>query len=154
MAPTIPLTPKNRRRRIPHQMKPILSAHQRYKARHIKLGLCVQCSRKPKPGLLLCRVCWERVRKWRMARNPLFCLECRKLIRPEERTGRSIHKKCVQKRIARIYPLVHRRAALAYQRRHRKMGLCIKCPRKAFKGGLCRKHYRMAQEQYYERTAG
>ncbi len=135
-------------------MKPILSAYQRYKARHIKLGLCVQCSRKPKPGLLRCRVCLERTRKWRMERHPLYCLECRKLIRPEERTGRGIHKKCVQKRIARMHPPIHRSAALAYQERHRKLGLCYSCPRKAFKGGLCRKHYGMVLERYYERAAG
>ena len=135
-------------------MKSIPSAYQRYKARHIKDGLCVKCSRKPKPGLLYCRVCLERERKRRMARNPLFCLECRKLIRPEERTGRNIHKKCVQKRIARMHHPAHRRAVLAYQDRHRKLGLCYRCPRKAFKGSLCRKHHRMAQEWYYERTAG
>ncbi len=134
-------------------MKAIPSAYQRYKARHIKAGLCVKCSRKPKPGLLHCRVCRERARSRYMARNPLFCLECRKLIKPEERTGRSIHKKCVQKRIARIYPLVYRRAVLVYQKRHRKLGLCIQCPRKAFKGGLCRKHHRMVLERYY-RAAG
>ncbi len=154
MAPTTLLTPKNRRRRIPHQMKPIPSAYQRYKARHIRLRLCIRCSRKPKPGLLYCRVCLERARKWHMERYPLFCLECRKLIRPEERTGRRIHKKCVQKRIARMLRLTHRRAALAYQERHRKLGLCHNCPRKAFKGRLCRKHYRIAQERYYERAAG
>ncbi len=135
-------------------MKPILSAYQRYKTRHIRLGLCIRCGRKPKPGLLCCRVCLERIRKQNMARHPLYCLECRKLIRPEERTGRSIHKKCVQKRIARMHPLVHRRAALAYQERHRRLGLCYDCPRKAFKGGLCRKHHRMERERYYERAAG
>ncbi len=128
-------------------MKPILSAYQRYKAHHIRLGLCVHCSRKPKPGLLFCQVCLERERKLRMARNPLFCLECRKLIRPEERTGRSIHKKCVQKRIARMHRLTHQKAAHAYQERHRKLGLCHICPRKAFKGGLCRKHYGMVLER-------
>ncbi len=135
-------------------MKPLPSAHQRYIARHINAGLCVQCSRRATKGLLRCRVCRERARKRRMERHPLFCLECRKLIRPEERTGRSIHKKCVQKRIARIHRLTHRRAALAYQERHRKMGLCTSCPRKVFKGSLCRKHYKMAQERYYERAAG
>jgi len=135
-------------------MKPIPNAYQRYKARHINAGLCVQCSRKPETGLLRCRVCRERERKRRMERHPLFCLECRKLIRPEERTGRSIHKKCVQKRIARMHRLTHRRAVLAYQERHRRLGLCHNCPRKRFKGALCRKHYRMAQEWYYERTAG
>ncbi len=128
-------------------MKPIPSAYQRYKARHIKVGLCVQCSRKPKLGLLRCRVCLERARKRHFERHPLFCLECRKLIRPEERTGRSYHRRCAQKRIARMHPLVHRRAVLAYQRRHRKMGLCSSCPRKVFKSRLCRKHYRMKRER-------
>ncbi len=138
-------------------MKLITNAYKRYRARrmrHIKAGLCVQCSRKPERSLLRCRVCLERIRKQNMARHPLYCLECRKLIRPEERTGRSIHKKCVQKRIARMYRLTHRRAVLAYQERHRKLGLCHNCPRKRFKGALCRKHYRMAQEQYYDRAAG
>ncbi len=135
-------------------MKPLPSAYQRYKARHIKPGLCVRCSRKPEPGILWCRVCLERSRKRRMERHPLLCLECRKLIRPEERTGRRIHKKCVQKRIARMHPPMHRKAALAYRRRHRMKGLCLQCPRKLFKGSLCRKHYRMAQERYYERAAG
>ncbi len=135
-------------------MKSIPNAYQRYKARHIKAGLCVKCSRKPKPGLLLCRVCLEKMRERRMERHPLFCLECRKLIRPEERTGRSIHKRCVQKRIARMQRLTHRRGALAYQERHRRLGLCYNCPGKVFKGGLCRKHYRMAQERYYDRAAG
>jgi hypothetical protein len=135
-------------------MKPLPNAYQRYKARHIKAGLCVQCSRRATKDLLRCRVCRERARKRRMERHPLFCLECRKLIRPEERTGRSIHKKCVQKRIARMHRLTHPRAVLAYQERHRMKGLCTSCPRKVFKGGLCRKHYRMAQERYYERAAG
>ena len=135
-------------------MKPLPNAHQRYKARHIRLGLCVQCRRRAAKGLLRCRVCQEMARKRRMERHPLFCLECRKLIRPEERTGRSIHKKCVQKRIARMHSPMHRRAVLAYQARHRKMGICTSCPRKVFKSGLCRKHYRMAQERYYERAVG
>ncbi len=135
-------------------MKPIPNAYKRYRARHIKAGLCIKCNRKPKPGLLYCRVCLERGRKQRMARHPLYCLECRKLIRPEERTGRSIHKKCVQKRIARMHPLVHRRAVLAYQDRHRKLGLCHNCPRKRFKGGFCRRHYRMVLKRNYDRAAG
>ena len=134
-------------------MKSIPSAYKRYRAHHIRRGLCVQCSRKPQPGLLLCRVCRERVRKRRMARHSLFCLECRKLIRPEERTSRSIHKKCVQKRIARMYRLTHRRAALAYQERHRRLGLCHNCPRKAFKGELCGRHYKRVLERYYKRVS-
>ncbi len=125
-----------------------------YQERHRKLGLCLQCSRKPKAGLLHCQVCLARMRERKILRRPLFCLECRKLIKPEERTGRRIHKKCVQKRIARMHHLTHPRAVLAYQERHRRLGLCYKCPRKVFKSGVCRKHYRMAQERYYERAAG
>jgi len=147
VASTALLTTKKRRRRIPYQMKPIPNAYKRYRAHHIRRGLCIKCSRKPKPGLLHCRVCLERTRKWRIERHPLYCLECRKLIRPEERTGRSIHKKCVQKRIARMYRLTHQRAVLAYQERHRKMGLCSSCPRKVFKGRLCRNHYRIERER-------
>ncbi len=129
-------------------MKPIPYAYKRYRERHIKAGLCIQCSRKPKPGLLHCRVCLEKERKRRMERHPLFCPECGKLFKPEERyIGNRFHKLCAQKRRARREPPVHRRAVLAYQERHRKLGLCRNCPRKAFKGRLCRKHYR-------ERAAG
>ncbi len=132
-------------------MKPIPNAYKRYRARHmrhIKAGLCVQCSRKPERGLLRCRVCRERERKLRMERHPLFCPECWKLIKPEERyIGNRFHKLCAQKRRTRRAHLTHRSAVLAYQERHRKLGLCRNCPRKAFKGRLCRKHYR-------ERAAG
>ncbi len=125
-----------------------------YQDRHRKLGLCVQCSRKPAPGFVSCRVCLERERELRMERHPLFCGECKKLIKREDRNKRKFHKLCAEKRQSRWYPQIHRSAALAYQERHRKLGLCIKCPRKVFMGGLCRKHYRMAQERYYERAAG
>jgi len=89
-----------------------------------------------------------------MVQRPLFCPECKKLIRPEERNGRKFHKLCAEKRQPRRYPQIHRSPVLAYQERHRRLGLCYKCPRKMFKSGLCRKHYRMAQERYYERAAG
>ncbi len=135
-------------------MKPIPSAYQRYKARHIKAGLCVQCSRRAAKGLLRCRVCLERTRLWKMTRHPLFCGECKKLIKPKDRNGRRFHKLCAEKRQSRRYPQIHRSAAIAYQERHRKMGLCTSCPRKMFKGSLCRKHYKMAQDRYYERATG
>jgi len=129
-------------------MKPVPNAYKRYRAWHIKAGLCIKCSRKPKPGLLHCRVCLEKERKRRIERHPLFCLECRKLIKPEERySGNRFHKLCAQKRRTRRAHLTHRSAVLAYQERHRRLGLCRNCPRKAFKGRLCRKHYRMAQER-------
>ncbi len=130
-----------------------INQRKRYRE-HKRLGLCVTCSRKAKTGLVYCLVCQARMRKWWMVRHPLFCLECGKLIKPDERTGRSIHKTCSPKRIAKMYRLTHRRAAITYQDRHRKLGLCTTCPKKAFKGGLCRKHHRMAQERYYERATG
>ncbi len=134
---------------------PESEATKRFGARHRRLGLCVNCSRKAKTGMLHCQVCLTRMRKWRMTRYPLFCPECRKLIKPNERhSGKGFHKRCSQKRRLRTYPQQHRTAAIAYQRRHLKMGLCTGCPRRVFKGGLCRKHYRMAQERYYARAAG
>jgi len=90
----------------------------------------------------------------RMERRPLFCGECKKLIRPEDRHGRIFHKLCAEKRRARRELLTHRKGALAYQQRHRALGLCIICTIKAFKGGLCRKHYGKVLERYYERAAG
>ncbi len=127
--------------------------NKRYQERHKRLGLCLTCSRKATQGLLRCRVCRAKSREIRMARYPLFCPECRKLIKPEERHGgKSFHKLCAQKRRARKYLLTHRLASLAYQRRHRELGLCIQCPKKVFKGGLCRRHYGMVLERYYKRV--
>ncbi len=127
---------------------------KRYKEKRKRLGLCLTCSRKATRGLLRCRVCLERTRLWRMTRHPLFCGECKKLIQPEDRNGRKFHKLCAEKRQSRWYPQIHRSAAIAYQERHRRLGLCTSCPKKMFKGSLCRKHYKMAQERYYERAAG
>ncbi len=126
-------------------MTPHYKATKRYQERHRRLGPCVSCSRKAKTGMLECRVCLARTRELWMARHPKFCRECGKLIKPEERhIGKKFHKLCAQRRMARMYPQQHRLAVLTYQRTHRKMGLCFSCPRKAFKGALCRKHYRMA----------
>jgi len=136
-------------------MTPHHKSTKRYQERHRRLGLCVSCSRKAKTGMLQCRVCLARTREQSMARHPKFCPECRKLIKPEERRrGNRFHKLCGQKRRARMYPLKHRSAVIAYEKRHKELGLCTNCPRKVFKGSLCRKHYRMAQERYYERAAG
>ena len=135
-------------------MTPQHKATKRYQERHRRLGLCVSCRRKAKTGMLQCQVCLTRMRKWRMTQHPLFCTECRKLIKPKERHGgKRFHKRCSQKRRLRTYPQQHRTAAIAYQRRHRKMGLCSKCPRKVFKSWLCRKHYRMERERLH-RAAG
>ena len=146
-------TKRARNRTLEQTQLEAIYQRKRYKE-HKRLGICVSCSRKAKTGFLYCLVCQARIKKWSMARHPLYCLECRKLIRPEERTGRSYHRRCTHKRKTRMYPPTHRRAALAYQERHRIKGLCTNCPRKVFKGGLCKKHYRMAQERYYERAAG
>ncbi len=135
-------------------MTPHHEAIKRYRERHRRLGLCTSCSRKAKTGSLQCRVCLAKTREQWMTRHSLFCAECRKLIKPEERwRGNRFHKLCGQKRRAR-YPQQHRAATLAYQQRHRELGLCLQCPRKGFKGSLCRRHYKMAQERYYERAAG
>ncbi len=136
-------------------MTPQYKATKRYQERHRRLGLCTSCSRKAKTGSFQCRVCIAKAKEqWRVS-HPLFCAECRKLIKPEERwRGKRFHKLYAEKRQSRRYPQIHRSAAIAYQERHRKLGLCIQCPRKVFKGSLCRKHYKMAQEQSYERAAG
>ena len=126
-----------------------LEYNKRYKAKHRRLGLCLTCSRKATDGFLHCRVCRARERELGMARYPLFCSECRKLIKPEERHyGARFHKLCAQRRKARIYPQQHRSATLAYQRRHKKLGLCKNCSRKAFRWGLCRQHFTIAKESY------
>ncbi len=146
-------TKRARKRTLEQTQLEAIYQRKRYKE-HKRLGICVSCSRKAKTGFIYCLVCQARMREWKMLRHPLYCLECRKLIRPEERTGRIFHRRCAQKRIARMHPPTQRRAVLAYQQRHRKLGLCTSCPRKAFKGGLCRRHYGMVLERYYERAAG
>jgi len=131
-----------------------LDINKKYRERHKRLGLCPLCSRKPKAGMVHCEVCLRRKReRWRL-QHSVYCPECSKPLKPDERIGGRFHNLCAQKRRARMYPLGHTSAVIAYEKRHRQLGLCTNCPRKAFKGGLCRKHYRMAQERYYERAAG
>ncbi len=133
------------------ESKHILAKYQRsyYRARK-RLGLCVKCGRMVETGMSQCDVCLMKNRERKMAQHPLFCDECERPIKSEERSGRRLHKLCAEKRQARSYPSQHRAAALAYQRRHKEMGLCKLCPQKAFKAGVCQKHYRMAQEKYYK----
>ncbi len=136
-----------RNRTLKRRQLAAIYQRKRYKE-HKRLGICASCSRKAKTGFIYCLVCHPRIREQLMARHPKFCPECGKLIKPEERhDGKRFHKLCAQRRMARTYPQLHRLAVLAYQRRHRKMGLCSSCPRKAFKGRLCRKHYRMERER-------
>jgi len=123
--------------------------HRSYYLERKRLGLCVKCGRKVEAGRTNCSVCLRKNRERKMALHPLICGECKRPIKSKERSaGRRLHKLCAQKRQARRYPHQHRSAALAYQWRHKEMGLCISCPKKAFKANLCRKHYRTAQEKY------
>ncbi len=132
------------------ESKHILAEYQRNKYLERKrLGLCVKCGRKAQAGRTNCSVCLRKNRERRMVLHPVICGECERPIKSEERSaGRRLHKLCAQKRQVRTNPLQHRLAALAYQRRHKEMGLCTSCPKKAFKANLCRKHYRTAQERY------
>ncbi len=131
--------------------RPLAAKYARRKyLEHKQLRLCVQsCGRKTEAGKARCSVCLRKARARKMVLHPVFCVECKRPIKSKERSaGIRLHKLCAQKRKARRYPHQHRLAALAYQRRHKEMGLCLLCPQKAFKANLCRKHYRMAQEKY------
>ncbi len=127
--------------------------NKRYRERLKLRGLCIDCGRKRNSGKWRCDSCMRKRNLMRMKLYPLYCGECNQLIRPVERTGRIFHKKCAENRLAKIYPQQHRSAALAYQRRHREKGLCKCCPRKVFKGGLCRRHYEMGRMRELERQA-
>ncbi len=116
------------------------------------LGLWGGCGRKAQAGRTRCDVCLRKASvRWKVL-HPVFCGECKRPIKSEERSGRRLHKLCAEKRQARRYPRQHRLAAIGYQRRHKKLGLCRICPQKAFRAGYCRKHYRMAQERYHKAT--
>ena len=120
----------------------------RYANRLRLRGLCVRCGRKRNADRWMCDDCVQKRNERRKLINPVYCRDCKKPIKSEERIGgRNFHKKCAEKK----YPQQHRAAALAYQRRHREKGLCKYCPRKVFKGGLCRRHYGMARKRELER---
>ncbi len=126
--------------------------NKRYRERLKLRGLCIKCRRKRNAGRWMCDTCMRKQNEQRRLLNPVYCRECKKPIKSEERIrGRIFHKKCAENRLARIYPQQHRSAALAYQRRHRAKGLCKSCPRKVFKGGLCRRHYGMGRKRELER---
>ena len=133
------------------ESKHILAEYQRsYYQERKRLLVCVKCGRKAQAGRTMCGVCLRKNRERKMVQRPLFCDECKRPIKSEERSpGRRFHKLCAQKRQALRSPSQHRSAVLAYQRRHKEMGLCRTCPQKAFRSVYCRKHYRMAQEKYY-----
>ncbi len=130
--------------------RPLAAEYQRsYYQKRKRLGVCVGCGRKAQAGRTKCGVCLMKDREMKMVQHPVFCVECKRPIKSEERSaGRRLHKLCAQKRQARRYPSQHRSAALAYRRRHKEMGLCLTCPQRVFRAGYCRKHYRMAQGRY------
>ncbi len=129
-----------------------LEINQEYRKRHNRLGLCVSCSRKVKAGRVHCGECLRRKRERWKAHNPVYCPECSKPLKPDERTGGRFHRLCAQKRRARMYPLKHKSAVIAYQRRRRELGLYQRCPERVFRWGFCRKHYKMGQDRYYDRA--
>ncbi len=127
--------------------------HRSYYLERKRLGVCVRCGRKVEAGKTKCGVCIRKEGDRSKALHPVICGECKRPIKSEERSaGRRFHRLCAQKRQARRYPSQHRSAALAYQRRHKKLGLCLSCPQRAFRAGYCRKHYRMAQERDHRAT--
>ena len=131
-----------------------LEINQEYRKRHKQLGLCVSCSRKAKSESVHCEMCLRRTRERWMARHPLFCEGCEKLIKTEERrAGNRFHKRCAEKRRATKYPQQHKSAVIAYQERHRELGLCHSCSERVFRWGLCNKHYKMEQEKKYRLRA-
>ncbi len=126
-----------------------LEINKKYRERHKQLGLCVSCNRKAEDGSVHCAVCLRRTReRWRL-QHTVYCPECSKPLKPDERRGGRFHKLCAQKRRARMYPLKHRSAVIAYQERHRELGLCHSCSERVFEWGFCRKHYKMEQEKFY-----
>ena len=127
--------------------------NKRYTERRILRGLCIDCGQKRDGGKSRCVSCLRKRSLRRIESQPLYCGECNQLIRSEERTGRIFHKKCAEKRQAKKYPEQHRLATLAYQRRHREKGLWKCCPRKVFKGGLCRRHHGMERQRKLEKRA-
>jgi len=133
------------------ESKHTLAEYQRsYYQQRKRLGVCVKCGRKAEAGKSRCDVCGGKDRDVWKALHPVVCRECKQPIESKERAvGRRYHKLCAQRLQAREYPRKHRLASLAYQRKHKEMGLCISCPKKAFKAGLCRKHYRLTTERNY-----
>jgi len=129
-----------------------LEINKKYRERYKRLGLCPLCSRKAKAGMVHCGECLRRRRERWKAQHSVYCPECSKLLKPVERRGGRFHKLCAQKRRARMYPLVHSAAVIAYQERHRELGLCHSCSERVFKWGYCGKHYKMGQDRYYGRA--
>ena len=110
----------------------------------------------------LCRLHRLQARRQRRAvywrhRPPRYCEHCHQLIDPtREPRQRKYHRACarvVRRQRDAAYQrtgsgtaagrAAHRRAALAYQRRHIAQGLCVYCPRTARPGyQTCRTHGR------------
>jgi len=83
------------------ESKHILAENARsYYLERKRLGVCVRCGRKAEAGGTKCGVCVGKDRERRMVLHLLFCGECKRPIKSEERSGRRLHKLCAQKRQA------------------------------------------------------
>ena len=118
-------------------MTPAQRARNAYVARHRLQGLCVLCPRKAVSGLTRCaphrEAAWKKV----------DCGFCTRPIAPPRNNGQLYHPSCALKAAryhkrywwattlrTEAYIRGHRRAARAYQKRHRARGLCATCPRR------------------------
>lgn len=115
----------------------------RYRLAHRARGLCAWCSRKALPNMILCSVCRNKARvhthcercggalpkyhkRWCLTCGPIAERESRK---PYQRAYQRAHYHTTKHSPA--YKAAHRKAARAYQARHRAAGLCIRCARPA-----------------------
>ncbi len=107
-----------------------------FRDRHRALGLCVYCPKKATPGFVAClrhrKSTWEKL---------VLCWWCGKNVSAPRPRGTRYHVRCrgMAKRFrARLawkytelkerYIAAHRRAAIQYRLRHRRLHLCLNCP--------------------------
>lgn len=120
---------------------------KRYAEQHKAKGLCVACSQRAVVGKTRCIQC-ARLR-WKQAKP---CQWCGHLLSLPNVGGIKYHARCKRRgklflerqnwnRSERTpaYVEAHKRAAVAYQMRHKRKGLCRACPRTA-RGAYCAKH--------------
>jgi len=117
--------------------------------RHKAAGLCSGCTNKVLPGFSRCGKC--RTENW----IPFLpCLHCGRNLATPRQKGSRYHDLCrirwrrIRARLiwntsqrSPAYIKGHRKAALNYQRLHKRLGLCANCPRRAV-GRYCRTHER------------
>lgn len=142
----------------PHVIRLLLTDRQKlirarkskskWSERHKAAGLCSSCTNKTSPGLTRCRECRKKAWKRRV------CSFCGRMLASPISPGLRTHGPCRMRWMrlrARViwnsserspaYIAGHRRAALAYQERHRRRGLCAVCPRRTIMS-RCRLHRR------------